>query len=264
MPRAAEGDSSAGHARDLRTLIDVERTGGAKPPAGAQRLLVVDDEDTVRELLSATLRFAGFEVSSAATAGAAVAAAVAEPPDLVLLDVMLPDMDGFEVVRRLREQRLGGRGRPVPVLFLTARGRQADKVTGLSLGADDYVTKPFDLEELIARIRAILRRTSEHPADVLTVGTLALDAEGHQVTRSGRPVRVSPTEFRLLRYLMENAGHVVSKAQILDRVWSYDFGGDASIVDTYISYLRRKVDNEEPKLLHTVHGVGYVMREPRQ
>jgi two-component system OmpR family response regulator len=225
---------------------------------------VVDDEDTVRELLSATLRFAGFEVSSAATAGAAVTAAVAEPPDLVLLDVMLPDMDGFEVVRRLREQHPGGRAGPVPVLFLTARGRQADKITGLSLGADDYVTKPFDLEELIARIRAILRRTSDHPAELLAVGTLALDAEGHQVTRSGRPVRVSPTEFRLLRYLMENAGHVVSKAQILDRVWSYDFGGDVSIVDTYISYLRRKVDNEEPKLIHTVHGVGYVMREPRQ
>jgi two-component system OmpR family response regulator len=264
MSRAAEGRSSADQSPDLRTLIDVERTGGTRrPPETAQRLLVVDDEDTVRELLSATLRFAGFEVSSAATAGAAVAAAVAEPPDLVLLDVMLPDMDGFEVVRRLREQH-PGRGRPVPVLFLTARGRQADKVTGLSLGADDYVTKPFDLEELIARIRAILRRTAEHPTDLLTVGALELDTEGHQVTRSGRPLRVSPTEFRLLRYLMENAGHVVSKAQILDRVWSYDFGGDVSIVDTYISYLRRKVDNEEPKLIHTVHGVGYVMREPRR
>ena len=265
MSRAAESRSSADLSPGLRTLIDVERTGGArKPPEAAQRLLVVDDEDTVRELLSATLRFAGFEVSSAATAGAAVAAAVAEPPDLVLLDVMLPDMDGFEVVRRLREQHPGGRVRPVAVLFLTARGRQADKVTGLSLGADDYVTKPFDLEELIARIRAILRRTAEHPAEVLTVGELDLDAEGHQVTRSGHPVRVSPTEFRLLRYLMENAGHVVSKAQILDRVWSYDFGGDVSIVDTYISYLRRKVDVGEPKLIHTVHGVGYVMREPRR
>jgi two-component system OmpR family response regulator len=172
---------------------------------------------------------------------------------------MLPDMDGFEVVRRLREQR-----RPVPVLFLTARDGQADKVTGLSLGADDYVTKPFDLAELIARIRAILRRTAGHPADVLAVGTLALDAEGHQVTRAGRTVRVSATEFRLLRYLMENAGRVVSKAQILDRVWRDDFGGDASIVDTYISYLRRKVDTEEPKLIHTVHGVGYVLREPRR
>ncbi|MET0133398.1 MAG: response regulator transcription factor [Kibdelosporangium sp.] len=229
----------------------------------AERLLVVDDEATVRELLAAALRFAGFRVTSVVTGSEAVAAAAQEPPDLVLLDVMLPDMDGFEVVRRLREQRLDGRAGPVPVLFLTARDRQADKVTGLSLGADDYVTKPFDLEELIARIRAILRRTKGHQTDVLTVGTLALDAEGHQVTRAGKPVRVSPTEFRLLHYLMTNAGRVVSKAQILDCVWHYDFGGDASIVDTYISYLRRKVDTEDPKLIHTVHGTGYVMREPR-
>ncbi len=227
------------------------------------RLLVVDDEATVRELLSAALRFAGFQVTSAATAGEAVAAATAEPPDLVLLDVMLPDADGFEVVRRLRE-RHPGHGAPVPVLFLTARDRQSDKVTGLSLGADDYVTKPFDLAELIARIRAILRRTAGHPAGVLTVGTLTLDAEGHQVTREGQAIRLSATEFRLLRYLMENAGRVVSKAQILDRVWREDFGGDAGIVDTYISYLRRKADTGEPKLIHTVHGVGYVLREPRR
>jgi len=236
---------------------DDTRSGGA-------RLLVVEDEATVRELLAATLRFAGFEVTSVATAGEAVAAATREPPDLVLLDVMLPDMDGFEVVRRLRDLRVTTRGGPVPVLFLTARDRQADKVTGLSLGADDYVTKPFDLEELIARIRAILRRTACQHTGVLTVGTLALDPDGHQVTRDGRPLRVTATEFRLLRYLMENAGHVVSKAQILDRVWHYDFAGDAGIVDTYISYLRRKVDVEEPKLIHTVHGVGYVMREPRR
>lgn len=234
-------------------------SGGA-----AERLLVVDDEATVRELLSAALRFAGFQVIAAATATEAVAAATGEPPDLVLLDIMLPDMDGFEVVRRLREQRSDSRSGPVPILFLTARDRQADKVTGLSLGADDYVTKPFDLEELIARIRAILRRTTGGQADVLTVGPLELDGEGHQVTWEGQPVRVSATEFRLLRYLMENAGRVVSKAQILDRVWNYDFGGDANIVDTYISYLRRKVDIDEPKLIHTVHGVGYVMREPRR
>nr|WP_281243373.1 response regulator transcription factor [Jiangella alba] len=235
---------------------------GPGPAMTSQRLLVVDDEATVRELLSAALRFAGFGVSSAATGSEAVAAAEAEPPDLVLLDVMLPDMDGFEVVRRLRELATRSRG-PVPVLFLTARDRQADKVTGLSLGADDYVTKPFDLEELIARIRAILRRTSGNPADLLRAGPLTLDPAGHQVTRNGAAVRLSPTEFRLLRYLMENAGQVVSKAQILDRVWRYDFGGDASIVDTYISYLRRKVDVGEPKLIRTVHGVGYVLREPR-
>ncbi|KIH98076.1 alkaline phosphatase [Streptomonospora alba] len=230
----------------------------------AERLLVVDDEATVRELLSAALRFAGFEVTTAATAADAVAAATGEPPDLVLLDIMLPDTDGFDVVRQLREKRSESRGGPVPILFLTARDQQADKVTGLSLGADDYVTKPFDLEELIARIRAILRRTTGLQADVLRAGPLALDPEGHQVTRAGQPVRISPTEFRLLRYLMENAGRVVSKAQILDRVWRYDFGGDTNIVDTYISYLRRKVDTEEPKLIHTVYGVGYVLREPRR
>lgn len=230
-----------------------------------ERLLVVDDEATVRELLSATLRFAGFSVTSAATGAEAISAATREPPDLVLLDVMLPDLDGFEVVRQLRERRTGrGDAGPVPVLFLTARDRQADKVTGLSLGADDYVTKPFDLEELIARIRAILRRTSGSPAGLLTVGGLELDVDGHQVTRDGQPVRLSATEFRLLHYLMQNAGQVVSKAQILDRVWAYDFGGDASIVDTYISYLRRKADTTDPKLIHTVHGVGYVMREPRR
>ncbi|MDN5853929.1 MAG: response regulator transcription factor [Actinomycetia bacterium] len=234
------------------------------PQGGSELLLVVDDEATVRELLSATLRFAGFRVVSAASGTEAVAAVAEEHPDLILLDVMLPDTDGFEVVRQLRERRSEARHGQVPVLFLTARDGQADKVEGLSLGADDYVTKPFDLEELIARIRAILRRTAGHGTDTLTVGPLALDAEGHQVTRAGEPVRVSPTEFRLLRYLMENAGRVVSKVQILDRVWQYDFGGDASIVDTYISYLRRKVDTDEPKLIHTVHGIGYVMREPKR
>lgn len=235
-----------------------------RPDRSVEHLLVVDDEATVRNLLAAALKFAGFGVTSAATAAEAVAAAAEHSPDLVLLDVMLPDLDGFEVVRQLREQRHRRRDGPVPVLFLTARDGQADKITGLSLGADDYVTKPFDLEELIARIRAILRRTAGHHVDVLRVGPLSLDVDGHQVTRADQPVRISPTEFRLLRYLMENAGKVVSKAQILDRVWQYDFGGDANIVDTYISYLRRKVDIDEPKLIQTVHGVGYVIREPRR
>ncbi|GAB3797229.1 response regulator transcription factor [Micromonospora zhanjiangensis] len=225
-----------------------------------QRLLVVDDEPTVRELLSDTLRFAGFQVSSAGTGAEAVAAARREPPDLVLLDVMLPDIDGFEVVRRLRA---GPRpGTLVPVLFLTARDTAQDKIAGLSAGGDDYVTKPFNLEELLLRIRAILRRTGG-TADLLVAGDLELDPDGHQVRRAGRPVRLSPTEFRLLRYLLRNAGRVVSKAQILADVWRYDFGGDTSIVDTYISYLRRKVDNTEPRLIHTVHGVGYVLRRPR-
>jgi two-component system OmpR family response regulator len=223
-----------------------------------ETLLVVDDEPTVRELLAATLRFAGFAVTSAGTGAAAIEAARREPPDLVLLDVMLPDLDGFEVVRRLR----AGGGR-VPVLFLTARDAPADKVHGLTLGGDDYVTKPFDLPELIARIRAVLRRTGGSSADTLTVGDLALDPDSRQVTRDGRPVRLSPTEFRLLHHLMRHAGHVVPKAQILEQVWRYDFGGDPSIVDTYISYLRRKVDTGEPRLIQTVHGVGYVLRKPK-
>ena len=227
-----------------------------------ESLLVVDDEPTVRELLSATLRFAGFTVRSAATGAEALLSAAAEPPDLVLLDVMLPDMDGFEVVRRLREQPRPAGGH-VPVLFLTARDQTSDKVTGLTLGADDYVTKPFDLHELIARIRAILRRTNGSADAVLCVGGLELDPDGHQASRNGEPVRLSPTEFRLLHYLMRNVGRVMSKAQILEEVWQYDFGGDASIVDTYISYLRRKVDVEETKLIQTVHGVGYVIRRPR-
>jgi two-component system, OmpR family, response regulator len=227
-------------------------------------LLVVDDEPVVRELLSASLRFAGFTVTSAATGAEAVAAAVREAPDLIVLDVMLPDIDGFEVVRRLGERgtRRGGPGH-VPVLFLTARDTTQDKIDGLTAGGDDYVTKPFSVEELIARIRAILRRAGGRTGDeTLTVADLVLDRDGHQVRRAGRPVRLSPTEFKLLLFLMENAGRVLSKAQILDHVWRYDFGGDESIVESYISYLRRKVDTTEPKLIHTVWGAGYVLRRP--
>ena len=231
-----------------------------------RRLLVVDDEPVVRELLAATLRFAGYAVTSASTGAQALETATAEPPDLVLLDVMLPDMDGFEVIRRLRElpRRLSG-GRPgqVPVLFLTARDTTQDKINGLRLGGDDYVTKPFDLEELLARIEAVLRRAGAAPEDrTLRVADLELDPAGHHVTRAGVPVRLSPTEFRLLHYLMLNAGRVVSKAQILEHVWRYDFAGDSSIVDTYVSYVRRKIDKAGPKLIHTTHGVGYVLRGP--
>jgi len=225
-----------------------------------ERLLVVDDEPTVRELLSATLRFAGFEVTSAGTGAQAVLLAERQPPDLVLLDVMLPDMDGFSVARRLRSRQ--GPDGPIPVLFLTARDGAEDKINGLALGGDDYVTKPFNLEELILRIKAIIRRT-RGTVDTLIVGDLELDPVGHEVLLAGEPVRLSPTEFKLLHYLMLCNGRVVSKPQILDHVWRYDFGGDASIVDTYISYLRRKVDISEPKLIHTVHGVGYVLRRPR-
>ncbi|MFB4277295.1 MULTISPECIES: response regulator transcription factor [unclassified Nonomuraea] len=231
-----------------------------------ERLLVVDDEPTVKELLSATLRFAGFTVSSADNGTQALEEARRDPPDLVLLDVMLPDLDGFEVLRRLRGlPRAGGRPGPVPVLFLTARDTTADKINGLRLGGDDYVTKPFDLEELLARIRAILRRTGAIPDDhTLVVGDLEVDPDGHQVTRAGRPVRLSPTEFRLLHHLVLNAGRVLPKSQILETVWRYDFAGDTSIVDTYVSYLRRKLDTgESPRLIHTVHGVGYLLRKPK-
>ncbi|MFB4267636.1 response regulator transcription factor [Nonomuraea sp. GTA35] len=230
-----------------------------------ERLLVVDDEPTVKELLSATLRFAGFTVTSADSGTQALEAARLDPPDLVLLDVMLPDLDGFEVIRRLRGlPRAGGRPGPVPVLFLTARDATADKINGLRLGGDDYVTKPFDLEELLARIRAILRRTGAVPDDhTLVVGDLEVDPDAHQVTRAGQPVRLSPTEFRLLLHLVLNAGRVVPKPQILEHVWRYDFAGDTSIVDTYVSYLRRKLDTTGPRLIHTVHGVGYLLRKPR-
>ncbi|SEG41580.1 two-component system, OmpR family, response regulator [Actinacidiphila yanglinensis] len=238
-------------------------------------LLVVDDEPNIRELLSASLRFVGFKVSSAASGADALAAVARERPDLVVLDVMLPDMNGFAVVRRLREEsgphaRAGG-GAPdrLPVLFLTAKDGVDDKISGLTAGGDDYVTKPFSLEELIARIRAILRRTGGPTDDGrLVAGDLELDPVGHQVLRGGRPVALSPTEFKLLAYLMANADRVVSKLQILDHVWAYDFGGDLSIVESYISYVRRKVDGAAgaaaggPKLIHTVRGVGYVLRRP--
>ncbi|MFE6775857.1 response regulator transcription factor [Streptomyces sp. NPDC057702] len=229
----------------------------------AHQLLVVEDDPTLRELLSASLRLAGFTVTSATTGTQALDEIRAERPDLIVLDVMLPDVDGFEVVRRLRGAGTSGAVEPPPVLFLTARDATEDRITGLSAGGDDYVTKPFSLEELILRIRAILRRTSGRPADgQLTVGDLRLDRDSHQVTRGGTPVPLSPTEFNLLRVLMEHAGQVLSKEQLLDLVWRYDFGGDDSIVASYVSYLRRKVDAAEPKLIHTVRGIGYVLRRP--
>lgn len=246
--------------------VEQARTGPAA--SGGHRLLVVEDEPTIRDLLAASLRFAGFAVTSVSTGAEAVAAAVHEPPHLVLLDVMLPDMDGFEVLRRLRERSrpvAGGRSGHVPVLFLTARDGAADKINGLSLGGDDYVTKPFDLQELIARIRAVLRRAGgSADAGTLRVDDLELSPERHEVLRAGRPVQISPTEFRLLHLLMENADLVLSKSQILEHVWQYDFGGDTSIVESYISYLRRKVDTGDGKLIHTVRGVGYVLRTPRR
>ncbi|WP_419197631.1 response regulator transcription factor [Microbispora hainanensis] len=223
------------------------------------RLLVVDDEPDIRELLSASLRYAGFEVITASSGRDAVQIAGKMRPDLIVLDVMLPDLDGFAVTDRLHAS-----GRRIPVLFLTARDANEDKIVGLGSG-DDYVTKPFSLEELLARIRAVLRRTRGDTTPArLRVGDLELDEESREVWRDGAPVRLSPTEFKLLHYFMVNQGRVVSKAQILDHVWHYDFGGDRNVVESYVSYLRRKIDTVEPKLIHTLRGVGYVLRAPRQ
>ena len=223
------------------------------------KLLVVDDEPNIRELLSTSLRFAGFEVIAAANGRDALAAAEEHNPDLAVLDVMLPDMDGFTVTRRLRAA-----GRHFPVVFLTARDDTDDKVTGLTVGGDDYVTKPFSLDEVVARIRAVLRRTQPLLEDdaVIQVDDLELDDDAHEVRRGGLVIDLSPTEFKLLRYLMLNPNRVLSKAQILDHVWEYDFNGDASIVESYISYLRRKIDAnpEAPALIQTKRGVGYLLR----
>ncbi|EWS81850.1 response regulator transcription factor [Brachybacterium phenoliresistens] len=223
------------------------------------RLLVVDDEPNIRDLLATSLRFAGFEVFTAATGNEAIRQATENQPDLMVLDVMLPDMDGFTVTRRLRD-----RGELYPILFLTAKDETKDKVAGLTVGGDDYVTKPFSLEEVVARIRAVLRRTHggvEEPVDAsLVVGDLRLDEDSHEVHRGDVSIELSPTEFKLLRYLMLNAGRVVSKTQILDHVWDYDWSGEVGIVESYISYLRRKVDVIGDPMIHTKRGIGYVLR----
>ena len=238
--------------------MSTQPVDGRKQPS--TRLLVVEDEPNILELLSASLRYAGFEVVTASAGTEAVQAAQRHRPDLIVLDVMLPDMDGFDVLRRLR-----GGGTRVPVVFLTARDAMEDKVRGLTLGGDDYVTKPFSLEEVVARIRAVLRRTQgegAEPTPRLKFADLELDEESHEVWRAGQPVQLSPTEFKLLRYFMGNANRVLSKMQILDHVWDYDFRGDTGIVESYVSVLRRKVDSAEPRLIHTLRGVGYVLRLP--
>src|SRR6195952_3967085 len=238
-------------------------SAGAAPAKPEAKLLVVDDEPNIVELLSVSLRYAGFEVATATSGLAAVTEARRFRPDLIVLDVMMPDMDGFTVVRRLR-----GEGLRVPIVFLTARDATEDKITGLTLGGDDYVTKPFSLEEVLARIRAVLRRTSGNAepgsaSGKLTFADIELDDDSHEVWKAGELVALSPTEFKLLRYLMQNPGRVLSKAQILDHVWHYDFGGEAGVVESYVSYLRKKVDTGETRLIHTLRGVGYVMRLPR-
>nr|WP_051325391.1 response regulator transcription factor [Glycomyces tenuis] len=221
-------------------------------------LLVVEDDENICELLATSLRYAGFSVHAVGTGDEALRSVARHRPDLVVLDVNLPDFDGFEVVRRLRSG-----SDHTPVLFLTARDDTADTVTGLSAGGDDYITKPFALEEVVARIHAVLRRSAgELPRPSrLKYADLELDEETHEVWRAGEAVQLSPTEFKLLRYFMINAGRVLSKAQILDHVWRYDFRGDDGIVESYVSYLRRKVDTGDPKLIQTLRGIGYVLRE---
>jgi two-component system OmpR family response regulator len=240
----------------------IPRRDGAEDGRAGQpgpRVLVVDDEESITELVGTALRYEGFQVEIARTGRDALAAATSFRPHLIVLDVMLPDLDGFEVQRRLAGDRLR-----VPILFLTARDETEAKVRGLTMGADDYVTKPFSLEELVARVHAVLRRSgqAEQPAR-LQFADLEMDEDTHEVWRSGVAVELSATEFNLLRYLLLHARRVVSKAQIVDHVWRYDFGGDPRIVESYISYLRRKIDFKEPRLIHTVRGVGYSLRLPR-
>ena len=227
----------------------------------SHRILVVDDEKGISDLISTSLRFVGFDVRTAATGSEALTVAEEFKPQAVVLDVMLPDLDGFEVCRQLRSEGLN-----IGVLFLTAKDGMEDKVAGLTIGGDDYMTKPFSLEELVARLRALLRRIGVVEIDTddekIRFADLELNEATHEVHRAGQLLEMSPTEFQLLRYLLINADRVVSKSQILDHVWQYDFRGDAGIVETYISYLRKKIDSFDPPLIHTVRGVGYRLRLP--
>jgi two-component system OmpR family response regulator len=227
----------------------------------SHRILVVDDEKSISDLIATSLRFVGFDVRTAASGSEALTVAEEFKPQAVVLDVMLPDIDGFEVCRQLRSEGLN-----IGVLFLTAKDGMEDKVAGLTIGGDDYMTKPFSLEELVARLRALLRRIGVTEIDTddekIRFADLELNEATHEVHRAGQLLEMSPTEFQLLRYLLINADRVVSKSQILDHVWQYDFRGDAGIVETYISYLRKKVDTFDPPLIHTVRGVGYRLRLP--
>ncbi len=225
-----------------------------------RRILVVDDEPSILDSVATSLRYEGYEVEEAATGQAAIASARKRPPDLIVLDIMLPDVDGLEVTRQLR-----GRGVRVPVLFLTARDSLEDKVTGLTVGGDDYVTKPFALAEIIARVQAILRRSlGDTEGSPLRFADLEMDERAHEVRRGGHLVELTATEFNLLRFFLSNPRRVLSKAQILDHVWHYDFGGEANVVETYVSYLRKKLERYGPPLIHTIRLVGYTLREPER
>lgn len=234
-------------------MVSQESNGSA-----GQKILVVDDEDSLADMLTTALRFAGYEVGSSGTGFDALQSVKDNPPDLVVLDVNLPDIDGFEVCRRIRND-----GFKSPVIFLTARDSNEDLRTGFGGGGDDYLTKPFSLEELTLRIEAILRRTqSDAPDNQLVCGNLRLDEDLHQVYVNDAEIELSPTEFKLLRYLLLNQGHVLSKTQILDYVWEYDFEGNDAVVETYVSYLRRKLGADASELIRTVRGTGYVLRKP--
>ena len=229
-----------------------------RPDGSPIRVLTVDDEPSLTELLSMAMRYEGWEVSTANSGSSAVRTAREHHPDAIVLDMMLPDFDGLEVMRRIRQDQPD-----VPVIFLTAKDAVSDRIHGLTAGGDDYVTKPFSLEEVIARLRALLRRTGATTArsdSLLTVGDLTLDEDSHEVSRGGRQINLTATEFELLRYLMRNPKRVLSKAQILDRVWNYDFGGQANVVELYISYLRKKIDADREPMIHTMRGAGYVLR----
>jgi two-component system OmpR family response regulator len=230
------------------------------PAADPHRILVVDDEPNIVDVVSMALRFQGFAVEGAGTGREALERVASFKPHLMVLDVMLPDMEGFDVARRLGAERA-----QLPIVFLTARDATEDKIRGLTTGGDDYVTKPFSLEELVARIRTILRRAglSEPDSNRLSFEDLELDEDTREVSRAGEPVELTGTEYRLLRYLMLNPRRVLTRAQLLDHVWDYDFGGDARVLETYISYLRKKLDRNGPPLIHTVRGVGYALRTPR-
>ena len=237
---------------------DFSKTPLTRPDGSPIRVLAVDDERSLTELLSMAMRYEGWQVTTAGSGTEAVKAARASRPDAIVLDMMLPDFDGLEVMRRNRAE-----DPDVPVIFLTAKDAVEDRIGGLTAGGDDYVTKPFSLEEVIARLRALLRRTGAaltKSESTLVVGDLTLDEDSHEVNRGGTEINLTATEFELLRYLMRNPRRVLSKAQILDRVWNYDFGGQANVVELYISYLRKKIDADRSPMIHTMRGAGYVLR----
>ena len=232
-----------------------------RPDGNPINVLVVDDEAVLAEMVSMALRYEGWNISTAGDGSAAIAAARTQRPDVVVLDVMLPDMSGLDVLHKLREENP-----QLPVLLLTAKDAVEDRIAGLTAGGDDYVTKPFSIEEVVLRLRALLRRTGVTTVDSgaqLVVGDLVLDEDSHEVVRAGEPISLTSTEFELLRFMMRNSKRVLSKAQILDRVWSYDFGGRSNIVELYISYLRKKIDNGREPMIHTLRGAGYVLKPAR-